>query len=262
MNDDAATTEAAPAPPPAPTASTDAAARSLGASKVYGEGDTMVHALRDVTVEFTRGRFSAIMGPSGSGKSTLMQCMAGLDRLTGGETFIGEVALSGLSDRDLTILRRTKVGFVFQAFNLIPTLNAVENITLPVDLAGEKVDQDWLEQVVKATGLGDRLEHRPNELSGGQQQRVAVARALVSRPDIIFADEPTGNLDSKTSAEILDFMRRAVNELHQTIVMVTHDPFSASYSDHVLFLSDGRIVDEMDDPNPQAVFDHIRSLGG
>jgi putative ABC transport system ATP-binding protein len=250
-------------PPPAPpTVAANAAARSLGAAKVYGRGDTEVHALRDVTVQFDKGRFSAIMGPSGSGKSTLMQCMAGLDRLTGGETFIGDVALSSLNDKALTELRRDKVGFVFQAFNLIPTLTAKENITLPIDLAGAKIDQHWFDQVIKATGLADRLDHRPSQLSGGQQQRVAVARALASRPAIIFADEPTGNLDSKTSAEILDFMRHAVDDLEQTIVMVTHDPFSASYSDHVLFLNDGQIVDEMDQPTADAVFDHIRSLGG
>jgi putative ABC transport system ATP-binding protein len=188
--------------------------------------------------------------------------MAGLDRLTGGETYIGEVALSSLNDKALTELRRDKVGFVFQAFNLIPTLNARENVTLPIDLAGRKPDAAWLDQVITATGLADRLDHRPNQLSGGQQQRVAVARALASRPAIVFADEPTGNLDSKTSAEILDFMRKAVDDLGQTIVMVTHDPFSASYSDHVLFLNDGEIVDEMDEPTADAVFDHIRALGG
>ncbi|MFV0525353.1 MAG: ABC transporter ATP-binding protein [Acidimicrobiales bacterium] len=248
--------------PPPPAASGTAVAHSIGATKVYGSGDTEVHALRDVSVSFEPGRFTSIMGPSGSGKSTLMQCMAGLDRLTAGEAFIQNVPLSGLSDKDLTLVRREKIGFVFQAFNLIPTLDALENITLPVDLAGDQVDQDWLDQVVKATGLAERLTHRPNELSGGQQQRVAVARALVSRPAIIFADEPTGNLDSKTSAEILDFMRRAVDDLGQTIVMVTHDPFSASHSDQVLFLSDGRIVDEMFDPTPDGVFNHIKSLGG
>ncbi|MEL7158146.1 MAG: ABC transporter ATP-binding protein [Actinomycetota bacterium] len=240
----------------------DAAAYSIGASKVYGAGDTEVHALRDVSVQFDAGRFTSIMGPSGSGKSTLMQCMAGLDRLTGGETFVGDVALSSLSDKALTELRRDKIGFIFQAFNLIPTLNAIENMTLPLDLAGRSPDQAWLDQVVGATGLGDRLDHRPNELSGGQQQRVAVARALASQPDIIFGDEPTGNLDSRTSAEILEFMRRAVDELGQTIVMVTHDPVSASYSDHVLFLSDGSIVDEMWEPTADAVFDRIKSLGG
>ena len=248
--------------PGPPAAKANAAAHSLGASKVYGRGDTEVHALRDVTVQFDRGHFTAIMGPSGSGKSTLMQCMAGLDRLTGGETFIGNVALSTLNDKALTELRRDKVGFIFQSFNLIPTLNALENITLPLDLAGTRLEPAWLDQVVSATGLGDRLDHRPNELSGGQQQRVAVARALASRPDIIFGDEPTGNLDSHTSAEILAFMKAAVVELHQTIVMVTHDPRSASYSDRVLFLSDGRIVDEMLKPTADAVYDRIRTLGG
>ncbi len=250
-------------PPPGPPAiESGAAAQSVGAVKVYGQGDTEVHALRGVSVGFAEGAFTAIMGPSGSGKSTLMQCMAGLDRLSGGETFVGDVALSTLNDKALTELRRDKIGFIFQAFNLIPTLNAVENMTLPLDLAGRKPDQQWLDQVVSATGLGDRLDHRPNELSGGQQQRVAVARALASRPDIIFGDEPTGNLDSKTSAEILSFMRTAVDDLNQTIVMVTHDPVSASYSDRVLFLSDGQIVDEMTSPTADAVFDRIKSLGG
>ncbi len=255
----------APAPPtPAanPAAgSTGSAAHSIGASKVYGSGDTEVHALREVSVQFPRGRFTSIMGPSGSGKSTLMQCMAGLDRLSSGEAYVGDVALSSLNDKQLTQLRRDKIGFIFQAYNLIPTLNAEENITLPINLAGGKPDTEWLQQVVMATGLADRLGHRPNELSGGQQQRVAVARALASRPDIIFGDEPTGNLDSKTGAEILDFMRTAVDDLGQTIVMVTHDPVSASYSDKVLFLADGRIVDEMDNPTTDAVFDKIRSLG-
>ncbi|MEM9134444.1 MAG: ABC transporter ATP-binding protein [Actinomycetota bacterium] len=255
---------AALAPPPGtrPEWAANAAAFSVGAAKVYGAGDTEVHALRGVSVQFDAGRFTSIMGPSGSGKSTLMQCMAGLDRLTAGETYVGDVPLSSLRDRALTELRRDKIGFIFQAFNLIPTLNAVENMTLPLDLAGGKVDRDWLDQVVGATGLGDRLDHRPSELSGGQQQRVAVARALASKPDIIFGDEPTGNLDSKTSAEILEFMRRAVSELNQTIVMVTHDPVSASYSDRVLFLSDGSIVDEMTEPTADAVFDRIKSLGG
>lgn len=245
---------------PAPVV-TNAAAHSLGALKVYGSGDTEVHALRNVNVEFPRGKFTSIMGPSGSGKSTLMQCMAGLDRLTGGEAYVGDVALSTLSDKQLTQLRRDKIGFIFQAYNLIPTLSAEENITLPMNLAGVKPDTEWLQQVVSATGLADRMEHRPNELSGGQQQRVAVARALASRPDIIFGDEPTGNLDSKTGAEILEFMRSAVDNLGQTIVMVTHDPVSASYSDKVLFLADGQIVDEMEDPTTDAVYDKIRSLG-
>ncbi|MGI9595616.1 MAG: ABC transporter ATP-binding protein [Acidimicrobiales bacterium] len=245
---------------PAP-ATTEAAAYSVGASKVYGSGDTEVNALRDVTVQFPKGRFTSIMGPSGSGKSTLMQCMAGLDRLTSGETYVGDVSLATLNDKQLTQLRRDKIGFIFQAYNLIPTLSAEENITLPMDLAGMKHDGEWLGQVVEATGLADRMDHRPNELSGGQQQRVAVARALASRPDIIFGDEPTGNLDSKTGAEILDFMRTAVDSLGQTIVMVTHDPVSASYSDKVLFLADGRIVDQMDEPTTDAVYDKIRSLG-
>lgn len=254
---------AAPAAPGArPEWAANAAAFSHAATKVYGEGDTEVHALRGVSVPFETGRFTSIMGPSGSGKSTLMQCMAGLDRLTAGETYVGDVPLSSLNDKALTELRRDKIGFIFQAFNLIPTLNAVENMTLPLDLAGSAVDSAWLDEVVGATGLADRLDHRPNELSGGQQQRVAVARALASKPDIIFGDEPTGNLDSKTSAEILEFMRRAVNDLSQTIVMVTHDPVSASYSDRVLFLSDGSIVDEMTAPTADAVFDRIKSLGG
>ena len=245
---------------PAPIA-VEAAAHSIGAQKVYGSGDTEVQALRDVTVQFPKGKFTSIMGPSGSGKSTLMQCMAGLDRLSGGEAYVGDAPLSSLSDKQLTQLRRDKIGFIFQAYNLIPTLNAEENITLPMNLAGTKPDQEWLQQVVMATGLADRMSHRPNELSGGQQQRVAVARALASRPDIIFGDEPTGNLDSKTGAEILDFMRTAVDSLGQTIVMVTHDPVSASYSDKVLFLADGQIVDEMANPTTDAVYDKIRSLG-
>ena len=249
-------------PPPAAAVSDSAAAQAVNAVKIYGRGDTEVHALEDVSVAFERGAFTAIMGPSGSGKSTLMQCMAGLDRLTSGEAFINGVALSTLNDKALTELRREKVGFIFQSFNLIPTLDALENIRLPLDLAGTKPDKTWLDQVVAATGLGDRLDHRPNELSGGQQQRVAVARALASRPAIIFGDEPTGNLDSHTSAEILAFMRSAVDDMGQTIVMVTHDPRSASYADRVLFLSDGHIVDEMAKPTADRVYDRIRSLGG
>ncbi len=237
------------------------AARADKAVKVYGSGDTEVHALRAVDVGFEQGKFTAIMGPSGSGKSTLMHCMAGLDRLTGGETYIGDVPLSALNDKALTVLRRDKVGFIFQAFNLVPTLNAHENITLPMDLAGGVTDGAWVEEVIATVGLADRVTHRPNELSGGQQQSVAVARALASRPDIVFGDEPTGNLDSTTSAEILSFMRQAVRELGQTIVMVTHDPTSASYADRVLFLFDGRIVQELDDPTPDTVLDTIRSLG-
>jgi putative ABC transport system ATP-binding protein len=237
------------------------AARAEHATKVYGRGMTAVTALNDVTVEFERGRFKTIMGPSGSGKSTLMHCVAGLDTLSSGRVLIGDTDLSKLSDKDLTVLRRTKVGFVFQAYNLVPTLSALENITLPLDLAGHKPDQGWFDTVVAAVGLKDRLEHRPSELSGGQQQRVAVARALASRPEIIFADEPTGNLDSKAGAEILTFMRRAVDDLGQTIVMVTHDPVAAGYADRALFLNDGRIVDEMADPSAEAVLDRLKAFG-
>jgi putative ABC transport system ATP-binding protein len=238
------------------------AARAEHATKVYGRGMTAVTALNDVTVDFEQGRFTTIMGPSGSGKSTLMHCVAGLDTLSSGRVLIGDTDLSRLNDKDLTVLRRTKVGFVFQAYNLVPTLNARENITLPLDLAGHDPDEGWFDTVVGAVGLGDRLTHRPSELSGGQQQRVAVARALASRPEIIFADEPTGNLDSKAGAEILTFMRRAVDEFGQTIVMVTHDPVAAGYADRALYLADGRIVDEMEDPTAEAVLDRLKKLGG
>jgi putative ABC transport system ATP-binding protein len=237
------------------------AARAVDATKVYGSGDTAVRALDDVTVDLPVSRYTAIMGPSGSGKSTLMHCLAGLDTLTSGKVYIGDVDLTTLSDKELTRLRRDSVGFVFQTFNLVPTLTAIENITLPSSLAGTKPDGDWLDQVIKTTGLGDRLAHRPSELSGGQQQRVAVARALASQPKIIFADEPTGNLDSRAGAEILDFMRRAVSEMAQTIVMVTHDPNAASYADAVLFLNDGRIVDRMEDPTAESVLDRLKQLG-
>jgi putative ABC transport system ATP-binding protein len=237
------------------------AARAEHATKIYGRGDTAVTALNDVSVEFEQGRFTAIMGPSGSGKSTLMHCVAGLDTLTSGRVLIGDVDLSQLNDKHLTLLRREKVGFVFQAYNLVPTLTALENITLPLDLAGSKVDQEWLDTVVTTVRLSDRLNHRPSELSGGQQQRVAVARALVSRPDIIFADEPTGNLDSRSGAEILTFMQKAVSDLGQTIVMVTHDPIAASYASRVIFLADGSIVDEMTDPTPAAVVERLVGLG-
>ncbi|MGD9751721.1 MAG: ABC transporter ATP-binding protein [Acidimicrobiia bacterium] len=251
-----------PAPPPAsPTTTVALAARTDRAVKVYGSGETQVLALNEVTVGFERGHFSAIMGPSGSGKSTLMHCMAGLDRLTAGASFIGDVEISKLSEKQLTELRRDRVGFVFQAFNLIPTLNAIENITLPMDLAGRKPDQGWLDSVIGAVGLGNRLKHRPKELSGGQQQRVAVARALASRPEIIFADEPTGNLDSRSSSEILAFMRHAVSDLGQTIVMVTHDPTAASYSDRVVFLGDGRIVDELRGPTAESILGAMRAMG-
>jgi putative ABC transport system ATP-binding protein len=246
--------------PPAATAGT-IAARAENATKVYGRGMTAVTALDDVTVDFERGRFTTIMGPSGSGKSTLMHCVAGLDTLSSGRVLIGDTDLSKLNDKDLTVLRRTKVGFVFQAYNLVPTLSALENITLPLDLAGQKPDEGWFDTVVTAVGLKDRLEHRPSELSGGQQQRVAVARALASRPEIIFADEPTGNLDSKSGAEILNFMRRAVDDLGQTIVMVTHDPVAAGYADRALFLNDGRIVDEMQNPTAESVLDRLKAFG-
>lgn len=247
-----------------PNLSTDvmiSAASARGACKVYGSGDTEVVALDNVDVDFIAGQFTAIMGPSGSGKSTLMHCMAGLDRLTSGSAFVGDVDTAAANERQLTLLRRDRLGFVFQAFNLVPTLTAIENITLPMDLAGRKPNKEWLDNVVTTVGLANRLDHRPNELSGGQQQRVAVARALASRPEIIFADEPTGNLDSTTGAEILAFMRHAVRDLNQTIVMVTHDPVAASYSDRVVFLTDGRITDELLDPNPDTVLDQMRRLG-
>jgi putative ABC transport system ATP-binding protein len=227
---------------------------------VYGEGDTQVVALSDVSVAFARGRYTAIMGPSGSGKSTLMHCMAALDSATAGQLFVGDIELTTLSDAELTRLRRDKIGFVFQAYNLVPTLTAQENITLPLDIAGTKVDQEWFDTVVSTVGLGDRLGHKPNELSGGQQQRVACARALASRPDIVFADEPTGNLDSRSGAEVLGFLRRSVSEFGQTIVMVTHDPNAASYADHVLFLADGRIVDEMPEPTAERVLEKMKHL--
>ncbi|HJM28684.1 MAG: ABC transporter ATP-binding protein [Acidimicrobiales bacterium] len=243
-----------------PAQITQVAARSESATKIYGKGDTLVRALDDVDVAFESGRFTAIMGPSGSGKSTLMHCMAGLDSLTSGKVFIGETDLTELTEKELTLLRRTNIGFVFQSFNLVPTLNALENITLPIDLSGAKVDQDWLNNVTEAVSLKDRLKHRPNELSGGQQQRVAVSRALASKPNIIFADEPTGNLDSKTGNEILEFMRVATTELHQTIVMVTHDPVAASFSDRVIFLEDGRVVGEIIDPTADGILDQMRSI--
>ncbi len=235
------------------------AAGTRGATKIYGDGDTQVVALNEVDCSFAAGQFTAIMGPSGSGKSTLMHCLAGLDRLSSGDAYIGSTALSQLSEKDLTILRRTKIGFVFQAFNLVPTLTALENITLPADLGKGSIDQAYLDQVIKAVGLEHRLGHRPSELSGGQQQRVAVARALSSRPDVIFADEPTGNLDSQTGGEILDFMRRAVTDFGQTIVMVTHDPVAASYTDRALFLNDGRIVNEMHEPDTDSILAAVRA---
>jgi len=236
------------------------AARATSLSKIYGTGDTRVTALDSVDVEIETGRFTAIMGPSGSGKSTLMHCLAGLDSLSGGQVWIGDVELSALSDKNLTKLRRDAVGFVFQAFNLVPTLSALENITLPLDIAGRKPDQQWLDTVIDTVGLRDRLGHRPSELSGGQQQRVACARALASRPTIVFADEPTGNLDSRSGAEVLGFLRRSVDEFGQTIVMVTHDPGAAGYADRVLFLADGRIVDEMLEPTAARVLERMTAF--
>ncbi len=238
-----------------------AAAGAVDAMKIYGSGDSEVRALDGVTVTFEPSRFSAIMGPSGSGKSTLLHCLAGLDTLTTGAVFIGDTYLATLNDKQLTELRREQVGFVFQAYNLVPTLTAYENITLPLALGGVDGDRAWIDQVIETVGLKNRLKHRPSELSGGQQQRVAVARALATRPKIIFADEPTGNLDSRAGAEILDFMRRAVKELGQTIVMVTHDPGAASYSDRVIFLGDGKVVDEMADPTAEHVLDRLKRIG-
>lgn len=231
-------------------------------AKLYGSGDTTVRALDEIDVAFERGQFTAIMGPSGSGKSTLLHCIAGLDKLTSGRVFVGDTELNTLSDKNLTLLRRKKVGFVFQAFNLIPTLTARENILLPVLIAGDDHDTAWFDQVVGILGLADRLTHRPSELSGGQQQRVAAARALVARPEIIFADEPSGNLDSKASAELLSFLARAVKEFGQTIVMVTHDPGAASYSDHVVFLEDGKIAGELNAPTAESVIDRMKQFGG
>ena len=238
------------------------AARAVDAVKVYGTGDAAVRALNGVTVEFPIGRFSAIMGPSGSGKSTLLHCMAGLDRLTEGKVFIGDVDLGSLDEKRLTLLRRDRVGFIFQAYNLVPTLTASENVTLLMDIAGRKPDGQWLDTVIDTVGLRDRLTHRPGELSGGQQQRVAAARALASRPEIVFADEPTGNLDSRAGAELLGFMQRAVRQYGQTIVMVTHDASAAGYADRVVFLGDGRVVDEMAEPTAEKVLDRMKSLGG
>jgi len=252
---------------PAPRVSVDLealqslAARAVAVTKIYGQGETAVRALDEVTVSFPKGRYTAVMGPSGSGKSTLMHCLAGLDQVTSGEVWIGDTELSRLSDKQLTLLRRENVGFVFQAFNLLPTLTAAENIELPLAIAGKQPERAWSDRVIDAVGLRPRLGHRPAELSGGEQQRVAGARALVARPTIIFADEPTGNLDSKSSAVMLEFMRRSVDEFGQTIVMVTHDPSAAAYADRVLFLADGRIVDEMAAPTADRVLDFMKRLG-
>lgn len=235
-------------------------ARAVDLAKVYGHGDTQVVALGGVSVEFAAAQYTAIMGPSGSGKSTLMHCMAALDSATAGQVFVGDIELGALGDTELTRLRRDKIGFVFQAYNLVPTLTAAENITLPLDIAGRDVDREWFDTVISTVGLADRLGHKPGELSGGQQQRVAAARALVSKPEIIFADEPTGNLDSRSGAEVLSFLRRSVREFGQTIVMVTHDPGAAAYADRVLFLADGRIVDEMLDPTAERVLERMKGF--
>src|SRR2546423_2979761 len=243
----------------APT-TTAVAARAVDAVKVYGAGDAEVRALDGLTVTIPSQRFTAVMGPSGSGKSTLLHCLAGLDDLTSGHVFLGDVELGSLSDRELTLLRRRRVGFVFQSFNLLPTLDAAENIALPATLAGSRPDRDWLAPVVGTLGLEDRLGQRPAELSGGQQQRVAMAPALATQPDIIFADQPTGNLDSRSGSELLAFMPRSVDEMAQTIVMVTHDPGAAGYADAVLFLVDGRVVDAMEKPTAERVLDRIKAL--
>ena len=237
------------------------AAHTIELRKTYGTGEATVHALAGVDVTFERGRFTAVMGPSGSGKSTLMHCMAGLDRPTSGQSFVGDLDIGRLDDAGLTQMRRDHIGFVFQSFNLVPTLTAAENITLPADLAGRKVDKEWFDYLVDQLGIASRLSHRPSEMSGGQQQRCACARALINRPDLVFADEPTGNLDSTSSAEMLSFLRRSVTEFGQSIVMVTHDPHGAAYADRVVFLADGNIVDELTQPTADLVLERIRTLG-
>jgi putative ABC transport system ATP-binding protein len=247
--------------PPTAVLETAPTARIVDGVKIYGTGVTAVRALDAISADFAAGMFTAIMGPSGSGKSTLLHCLAGLDRLTSGRVLIGNVDLGSLGDRAMTLLRRDRIGFVFQAFNLVPTLTAQENVVLPLTLGGRKPDRAWLGELVRSLGIADRLEHRPGELSGGQQQRVATARALVTRPDLIFADEPTGNLDSRSATELLTQIRRAVDEYHQTVVMVTHDPRAAAYADRVLFLADGRVVRELLAPTADLVLDAIRELG-
>jgi putative ABC transport system ATP-binding protein len=256
------TTTTSPRPSARELHSQPSAARATDLSKVYGQGETKVVALDRVSVEFRQAQFTAIMGPSGSGKSTLMHCMAGLDSVSSGSARIGATELPGLKEKKLTQLRRDRIGFIFQAFNLLPTLNALENITLPMDIAGRKPDKEWLERVIETVGLAGRLKHRPNQLSGGQQQRVAVARALASKPEIIFGDEPTGNLDSRSGAEVLGFLRNSVRELGQTVVMVTHDPVAAAYADRVVFLADGQIVDDMSAPTAETVLERMLSLSG
>jgi putative ABC transport system ATP-binding protein len=245
----------------APSTPAPPAARAIDLVKIYGKDEAAVHALAGVNVEFQRGQFTAVMGPSGSGKSTLMHCMAGLDTPTSGEAYVGDQNIGLLDDAGLTQMRRDRVGFVFQSFNLVPTLTARENITLPSDLAGKKVDQGWFDYLVAQLGIGDRLSHRPVEMSGGQQQRAACARALIGRPDLIFADEPTGNLDSNSSAEMLGFLRRSVTEFNQSIVMVTHDPRGAAFADRVVFLADGKVVGELASPTADSVLEHMKQLG-
>ncbi len=247
--------------PAAGTAEIASAARIVDGVKIYGTGAAAVRALDGISADFTAGRFTAIMGPSGSGKSTLLHCLAGLDRLTSGQVLIGGETLGNLSDEAMTLLRRERIGFVFQAFNLVPTLTAQENVLLPLTLGGKRPDAAWLAELVRTLGIADRLDHRPAELSGGQQQRVATARALITRPDLVFADEPTGNLDSRSATELLTQIRRAVDEYRQTVVMVTHDPRAAAYADRVLFLADGRLVHELLDPTADRVLDAIRELG-
>jgi putative ABC transport system ATP-binding protein len=241
--------------------STRVAARAQNVVKTYGAGDAAVSALDDVSVSLSAGQFTAIMGPSGSGKSTLLHVLAGLDRPTSGEIYLGDTEITSLNDKALTLLRRDQIGFIFQSFNLLPTLTAAENIVLPMRIAGRKPDAFWVDSIIETVGLKQRLHHKPTQLSGGQQQRVAAARALASRPQIVFADEPTGALDSRSGSELLGFLQGAVRELDQTVVMVTHDPSAAAYADRVLFLADGQIVDEMSSPTADAVLDYMKHLG-
>ncbi len=250
-----------PTPPNPPAFNDGIAARAVHVTKTYGSGEAQINALDDVSVDFASGELTAIMGPSGSGKSTLLHCIAGLDRVTGGEVWLGDTDITRLREKKLTLVRRKRLGFIFQSFNLLPTLNAKENIELPLRLAKKKPEKGWFDKVVETVGLSNRLSHKPSELSGGQQQRVAVARALASKPEIIFADEPTGNLDSKSGTHVLEFLRSAVKDYGQTIVMVTHDANAAAYADRIVFLGDGKVVDEMREPTAGAILDRLKSLG-